>query len=249
MKLGKLPARPGAVKLALADYLDTTTLPKPPTNIGHENLVASWGMLGNDQYGDCVWAGAGHETFLWNREGNHTLPQITTSTVLSDYTAVTGFNPNDPSTDNGTDMQVAASYRRKTGLLDAMGNRHKVGAYLALRTGDWNQHLQALYIFGAVGIGIKFPASAMDQFNKGLYWSLVKKSPIEGGHYVPLVAKRGTHLVCVTWGQLQNMTRAFFDYYNDESIVYLSPEMLNGQGVTPEGFNLAQLQADLAAIA
>ena len=54
--------------------------------------------------------------------------------VLKDYSAVTGFNPNDPNTDQGTDMQVAASYRRKTGVLDAAGKRHKVIAYLVFRS-------------------------------------------------------------------------------------------------------------------
>jgi hypothetical protein len=134
LKLGKKPARPGAVKFKLANYLEKLKLPTPPKVFGHEGLIgANWEMLGNDQYGDCVWAGAAHETMLWNKEAARTVT-FNNQSVLKDYSAVTGFNPNDPNTDQGTDMQVAASYRRKTGVRDAAGKRHKVIAYLALTT-------------------------------------------------------------------------------------------------------------------
>ena len=108
-------------------------------------------MFANDRYGDCVWAGAAHETMLWT-EAMQTAA-FNDKNVLSDYSAVTGFDPASPkATDNGTDMQEAASYRRKTGVLDAKGKRHKVLAYLALRPGDIDQLALAMYLFSAVGI-------------------------------------------------------------------------------------------------
>ena len=132
LKLGKKPARPGAVKFKFANFLVKPKLPTPPKVFGHEGLIgANWEVLGNDHYGDCVWAGAAHETMLWNKEAARTVT-FSNDSVLKDYSAVTGFNPNDPNTDQGTDMQVAASYRRKKGVLDAHGKRHKVIAYLAL---------------------------------------------------------------------------------------------------------------------
>lgn len=244
LKLGKLPARKDAVKFKLANYIDPAALPKPPKSFGHENLVGAklWQMLGNDQYGDCVWAGAAHETMMWNLEaGKHI--DFQDQNVLSDYAAVTGFNPNDPNSDQGTDMQAAASYRRKTGIVDASGNRHQVAAYLAIKPGNLTELYQAMYLFGAVGIGIQFPKSAMDQFDRGKPWSVVKDSPIDGGHYVPLVAHR-SHLMCVTWGQVQPMTLGFFQKYNDEAIAYVSLEALQNNK-SPEGFDAAALLADL----
>jgi hypothetical protein len=245
-KLGKAPARPEAVKLKLANYINTTQFPTPPASFGHESLIQSWGMLGNDQYGDCVWAGAAHETLMWNAEAHHPVT-FTSQSVLSDYSAVTGFNPNDPNTDQGTDMQKAASYRKKTGVKDAIGRRHQVGAYLAITPGNVQEHLLALYLFGAVGIGIEFPDTAMRQFNYAKPWDVVPGAKIQGGHYIPLVARRNNMLVCVTWGRTQPMTDAFFSKYNDESIVYISNEMLVN-GKSPEGFNVQQLQADLAQL-
>jgi hypothetical protein len=243
MKLGKLPARPGAVKLKLATYLPTV---KPPTSYGHQSLVSVWGMLGNDQYGDCVWAGAGHETMLWNREASN-IVTFTDKSVLSDYSKVTGFNPNDPNTDQGTDMQVAASYRKKTGVLDSQGNRHKVGAYVAISIGNVDELKAAMYLFSAVGLGIRFPKSAMTQFNNGKAWTVVSSSPIEGGHYVPLVGYTSKYVNLITWGKVQKATWGFVKRYMDEGLVYLTTEMLSGDK-SIDGFNLSQLQADLSSL-
>lgn len=49
---------------------------------------------------------------------------------------------------------------------------------------------------------------------------------------------------CVTWGRLQSMTLRFYKNYCDEAYAILSPEMLI-EGKSLEGFDLAQLQADL----
>ena len=57
---------------------------------------------------------------LLNKEVGTTVP-FSDFSVLSDYSAVTGFDPADPATDQGTDVQDAATYRRVTGLLDANG--------------------------------------------------------------------------------------------------------------------------------
>lgn len=256
LKLGKLPARPDAVKLRFSAYLPDKALPTPPAQFGWDHLIPSnaWGMLGNDQVGDCVIAGGLHETLLWRATAKHTTP-LSTACAIKNYELITGYDPNDPSTDQGTDMQVAASYRRKTGLLDANGHRHKVGAYVALRPGDVQQLATATWLFGAVGIGIEFPAFAMDQFNNDQPWDVQRaNSKIEGGHYIPdfgrgaIYSNTGSNIRVVTWGKVIEMTPRFYQKYCDEAIVYLSEEMLT-KGVTLAGFNLAQLQDDLKQVA
>jgi hypothetical protein len=245
-KLGKKPARRGAVKFKLAAYLLKPQLPTPPPVFGHQTLVSGWGMLGNDKYGDCVWAGAAHETMLWNKEANQSVA-FNNNVVLGDYSKVTGFNPNDPNSDQGTDVQVAASYRRKTGVKDANGKRHKVKAYLALAVGDATQLMLGMYLFSAVGIGFKFPNSAMDQFNAGKPWDVVPGPAPTEGHYVPGVGRDSNgNIVVVTWGRIQLMTPRFYQKYCDEAIVYVSPEMLVPPlDKTLEGLDLNQLMADL----
>lgn len=242
-KLGKLPARPDAIKLRLTKYLPIQAI---PFKGGHYSLIDNWGMLGNDQYGDCVCAGAGHETMLWNKEAGNDVVVDTPEALLM-YHDVTGFDKNDPSTDQGTDMELAAKWRRKTGILDTSSKRHKVAAYLDITAGDKDQMEHAIYFFGAVGIGIQFPQSAMAQFNAGETWIVKKGSPIEGGHYVPAVGFDQTYIYVVTWGKIQRMSWNFFRTYCDEAIAYLSEEILTGDK-SIEGFNYKELQADLAAL-
>lgn len=248
MKLGKLPARINSVHLKLATYLDTASiLPRIPAAFGHENLVTDFEMLANNEVSDCVFAGAAHESMLWCREAGHTVT-FSNDCVLSDYSKVTGYNPEDPSTDQGTDMQVAASYRRRIGVQDATGRRHKIGAYVALTPGDPDQLAAASYIFGAVGVGLRFPGYAMDEFEAGQPWAVRHGVPkIEGGHYIP-VCGRGANgnFHAVTWGRVQEMTPGFYRRYCDEALVYFSTEFLTA-GVSPEGFARDQLLTDLQA--
>ena len=50
-KLGKTPARPGAIKLRFGTYFSAAELPAVPLAFGHPWLVQAWRMLGNDLYG------------------------------------------------------------------------------------------------------------------------------------------------------------------------------------------------------
>ena len=247
LKLGKLPARPYPKKFSLAALADAANLPPVPATFGHETLIGAndWNMLANNQWGCCVESGGGHETMLLNLLAGVTV-SFNDAATLSDYSAITGFNPSDPSTDQGTDVQDAATYRQTTGLIDANGNRHKIATSLALVPGDVAHLWEATYLFDITGIGLQLPASAIDQFNAGQPWDVVTGSPIEGGHYVPLIAKRDM-LYIVTWGKLQPMTLNFFSTYCDEARTYLSQENLVNQK-SPEGFNYSTLISDLSAL-
>lgn len=248
MKLGKRPARINSVHLRLSTYLNTAAvLPLIPEVFGHDNLVSEFGMLGNDTVGDCVFAGAAHETMLWNREVGRDV-EFTTDTVLAEYSKLTGYNPEDPSTDQGTDMQAAASYRRRIGVRDTAGRRHRIGAYVALTPGDPDQLAAATYIFGAVGVGLRFPDYAMTEFESGQPWAVRYGSPqIDGGHYIPVVGRGANgNFHTVTWGRVQEMTPGFYRRYCDEALVYFTEEFLTA-GVSPEGFDRAQLLIDLHA--
>jgi len=202
-------------------------------------------MNGNDVAGDCVLAAAAHETELWNAMANKTVA-VTAQNSLSDYSALTGYDPNDSTTDQGTNMLDALKYRVNTGIIDAVGVRHKIGAFVALEIGNLQHLYDALWLFGAVEIGIQFPESAMTQFRQGKTWSVVQGSQIIGGHDIPLVAKR-RRLECVTWGALQSMTTQFYLDYCDEAYCLLSEEMLTGVK-SIEGFDLQTLITDLKLV-
>jgi hypothetical protein len=246
-KLGKLRARPEAFSLKFNDYVDASQLPPLPQVFGHDGLIQSWPMLGNDEFGDCVWAGAAHETMLLTQEaGNETV--FTDEDVLSDYSAVTGFDPKNPSTDQGTDVQHAAQYRQATGIVDSVGNRHKIVSYLSLTPGNITDLYLATYLFSCVGIGLQLPQSAMDQAEQNQTWDVVPGSPTVGGHYVPLVGRDASGVLhTVSWGKKQFMTEAFLKAFCDEAWAYVSQENLVNQK-SPDGFDYDTLIQDLKAL-
>lgn len=247
-RLGKTPARPGSVALSFGSVFRAAALPVPPASFGVQSGV-SFGMLANDRYGDCVEAGAAHETEVMLAAVGM-VARFTDTDVLEDYAAMTGFVPGDDSTDQGTDMQVAAAYRQKIGVRDATGARHRIAAYAALRTGDVAEIALAAYLMGAAGFGMQFPSSAEDQFNAGEPWSVVAGDRIEGGHYVPIVGRApGGNLVCVTWGRAHEVTPGFYQRYCDESIAYVSQEFLQSiSNLSPEGLSLSALETYLTEI-
>lgn len=256
-KTGKKPAVDKPTDLQFERYRTTLSGIVVPQIIGFSHVFGgNWPMLGNDAYGDCVFAGGDHETSLlnWIGFGAHktvVTPQVqfVDENALSDYGAVTGFNPNDPSTDQGTVTQDALDYRRHTGLIDSRGVRHKIGAYVKLPLRNLTTLREALFLFEAIGVGIRFPASAMDQFNNGQPWTPVRGSQIEGGHYIPFIAAEPGWFYCVTWGATQKVSDAFVSEYADELWGILSIEGLYRRAQTDyAGYNWTQLIADAKVV-
>lgn len=251
-RLGKHKATIDPRDLWFRRYATRAQLPTPPEQFGHDHMFQprGWGTLGNDQWGDCAWAGAAHETMLLTLEGGYPTG-FTPEGVLSDYASGTDFDrdagpPGRNPTDRGTNARAMLKYRQHTGVVDVFGNRHRIGAYVKLDETDLDEMWQALYVFQVVGIGIEVPESAMVQFAGGQPWEIVPGSPIVGGHYVPLIAKRA-NLQVITWGAVQEMSIAFFEEYCDEAWAFISPDVLVS-GFDQNGFDIDQLRADLRAL-
>lgn len=252
MKLGLHDPQPGAIKLRFATYANYTTLPTPPDVFGHYDLITDWGMLGNDDWGDCALAGACHQTMLWTKEGGSQAP-FDTPAALRNYHEVAGFDPNagppgSNYTDNGTDMGVLARHWQRKGIVDSNGAYHVVVAVMDLNPGDLRELWAATYLFQTVGLGFSMPATAMQQFEQGKPWDVVANDGgIEGGHYVPAVGRLANgNLLIVTWGKTQEVTPAFYQKYSNQGIVALSEEMLI-ESKSIDGFDDSLLKADLKA--
>lgn len=261
-RLGKLPATPDARDITFKAIRTGQTLPTPPANFGHgtiyhdgENSRTDWDMNANGPddtvepgfqgAGDCVFACGAHTTRETNKLAGKTV-MITGKESIADYSAVTGYRIGDDSTDNGTDMRVALKYRQKTGLLDAAGNRHRIGAYVALTPGDLDEFFQACYVFSAVEFGFEFQKAQDDQFESGV-WDYVPGSPNEGGHAIPGFGRHTGRGGVVSWAKHLWITPAFYTNLVDESYAIVYPEELKN-GKTERGMNLTQLTTALAEL-
>ena len=232
--------------LRLKDYL-SSSLPTPPLKFGHADLIQPM-MLGNDQYGDCAIAGSIEEIRLLNAERGFTVP-FSTASALKAYGEITGFDPSQPDTDQGTDVHDLYEYRQNTGIADDNGQRHKLAAYVGLTPGDWNQLVQALYLFQVVGIGIQVPDYAQDEFAKGGPWQPMRgHHQIVGGHYIPAVSRNANTVDIITWGGRIPMTATFYKRFSNVAVVHFTDEMLTGTGTTIDGFDRASLLADLSQL-
>jgi hypothetical protein len=70
---GKTPATADPRDLKFSTYRTAAPLPEPPADWGFDNVVpqGTWGMLGNDSVGDCVFAGFAHEVVLTSTVAGH----------------------------------------------------------------------------------------------------------------------------------------------------------------------------------
>ena len=243
-RLGKQDPKHDPRTFQLASYL-TDELPPAPAQASWAKKVKDWGMLGNDRYGDCVPAGALHLAQNWTAYAS-TEYVPAEQEALDAYTALTGFNPNDPGTDNGTIMLDALNFWRRNGLAG-----HQVMAYAACEPGNIEHIKDSIHLFAGSYVGISLPRSAQRQ----RVWSVPPQGPVGegrpgswGGHCVPIIAYSSRRLICVTWGGLKPMTWQFFRTYCDEAYAVLSDDWLRADRTAPNGFDLDELKRDLAGL-
>ena len=249
LKLGKLPAV--EPPLRLTSYIPTAKLPEAPVNFGWDYLIPSWPMFANDLRSCCVFSGAGHEHQIFDVSGKRDATFVDAG-ILEGYSAVTGFNPADPATDQGTVVAKAMEWRRTVGLADATGQRHRLAAYAGLEAYgsqiDLHQLASVAWLFGVAGIGITMRQSAVDQFKAGQPWDVAPAGQeILGGHYVVVCGRKDGYWHVVTWGKVQPVTDAFLLTNCDEAWAVVSTEQFNN-GLNLDGLDESKWAADIEAI-
>jgi hypothetical protein len=238
-RLGKKAPRRDPRTLKLADYRTGSLSAPPQAHWGHGLPFA---MLGNDAYGDCVEAGFAHQVQMWcDRAGQPFVPDD--AETLGAYTAITGFNPADPVTDQGTDMLTACNYWRSPGLAG-----HEITAYLSVSPKDRGEVSEAVAFYGGLYLGLALPLSAQNQL--GEVWTVVTGPDAAagswGGHCVVASGYDDNVVWFISWGKIYAMTWDFFATYCDEAYVLLSRDWMRASGVSPSGLAWGQLQGDLA---
>jgi hypothetical protein len=247
LKLGKATARHDPRTLLMASYV-TPSLPTPPPSFDLTSKVSKWGMMDNDQIGDCTCAAAGHLIMEWTANAAKKMATPSDKQIVAAYSAVTGYNPTTGANDNGANEIDVLNYWRQSGIAG-----HKIGAYVALEPSNHNHIMDSVYVFGGCYIGMQLPISAQAQVQNHQPWSVPPGGPTGdgkpgswGGHAIPVVAYDGRGVTVVTWGALQTMTWSFWETYCDEAYAILSSDYMVGKTKTPQGFGMQELQADLA---
>ena len=249
-RLGRKAVVHDSRTLQFRKYL-TPALPPPPPSCDWTKGLSQWGMMLNDKLGDCTIAGCGHAEQVWSLNSSKEIT-VTDQAILTAYEQWDGYNPNDPSSDQGgIELEVLKNWR-KLGLAG-----HQLRAFAEVDVSNTKELQQAITLFGCAYIGVALPITAQNQ----LVWDVVNDHGSGdadpgswGGHCVILpkyAAARlcGTRYWCITWGGLKEMTDSFVRKYVDEAYALFGADWINSGGVAPSGFNAAQLTTDLTQFA
>jgi hypothetical protein len=245
-KLGRLPNDPTRPRVKLAAHLNAVS--PPPASVSWTGLP-DWGMLGNDQWGDCTCAGDGHivEVLTFYGQGQELI--VTTDEALQAYHAVGGFDPaagppgSNP-TDQGATVQQALDYLHSPGMAGVT-----VDAIAEVNVASLDEIKAACAELGPLSAGVNLPANAQTQFEAGQPWDVAADDGgIEGGHCIVLAGYDQEYLYFVTWGRVQKATYAWWAKYGEEIWAVVSRDWVNAKGADPEGIDLASLGAEFAAL-
>lgn len=251
--------------IRFSEVFSSSTLPKVPTvfkgySKDFQNGYPGWSMFGNGPCddgsipisdiaanqgaGDCAWAGPAEETRILNKNAGNPVPRFTSLNILQQYSAYSGYDLVTGANDNGSNVRDVLNWRQNKGLIDADGGVHKIGIYVSLEPGNFNELRQALYLCDAVGMGINFPETAMNQYLAGHVWTPVKGSQVDGGHYIPVVEHSEIdRWTCITWAKAQQISNNFITQYCDEVWAYITTERYSKvTGETPEGYRDIDLE-------
>jgi len=236
--------------LKLSDYI-RSELANPPAAISRPHPGFQWGMLANDKIGDCVIAMMLHSIEDFHLDAGAPPPAFTDADAITIYSAITGYNPNDPSSDRGTDESAAMLHWEHPGLQTTDNGTHTIVATVAVDPSNLNECRIAIDEFVDLQIGIALPITAQGQTE----WTVVgdgktgNSAPGSwGGHGIPYREYDAETFKCVTWGAELLLTVPFHQDYAQEGHVVVTQEMLNKQGVGPSGVAWDELIADIKAL-
>ena len=272
-KKGALPHDPRIVIPKLEDYIDvralTDGLPDAPGIVDRESKVKAWPMYANGPdpdapaviaqtgVGDCTCAGVGHflaavTAFSGQVPGG---AMFTDTAILGMYSAISGYQLGNSSTDTGCMLQAVAQYMVNTGLPDVNGKVHKLAGYFAVGAyTDLELLKQVANTFGGVYLGVAVSDGDMETLNAGQPWTRPAAGPNVGpggiDHCVVLqysafgVPGIGNDETVITWGIEQKINQAWAETNIGQAMGLITEDWIAANGTDINGESLAQLIAD-----
>lgn len=242
VKLGRTVARRNEAsrRRALSMHFFLSLLPEAPLEFDNTHGIKDWGMMLNDDLGDCTIATPGHLIQGWTAAAGK-MVTVPDSAIEAAYCKWDGYVVGNPSTDQGGDiLTVLQDWQDQT--LD--GNQITAHAEVNMTQLRWQQ---ALYLFRGIDCGVQLPFAAQKQV--GHTWDITENGQgvgapgTWGGHCMAAEAYDPDGVTFITWGRKQRATWRWVMYYCDEAHAILSPQC----PVRPE-ISTEALAADLRTI-
>jgi len=251
LKLGRLPRTYRPEIAHLSSLIAGKNLPPPPPSVDYSKaLPENLGAMNNDRLGCCTCSAVGHAIQAWTANANPPMVTEPDSSILALYEAACGYNPSDPSTDQGGNEQAVLTYLLKSGAPTQNGP-HKIDAFFEVDVRNLDDVKRTIADCGLAYIGFNVP----DYLLHGLTapnsdWDTRPGAPrIEGGHAVILVGYDSVRATIVSWGNLYTMTWRFFQRFTDECYGIIDPLWVEKTGKTPFGLTEADTVEAMRALA
>jgi len=255
----KLPGK-HRPRILLSNYIDKTTIPTSPTSVDYSAPAMSviQNLEGNDSVGDCVLAEEAH--FIGVQTGNAgTLFSYTVAQTLAAYSAITGYNPAIPSTDQGTDPITCMNYF----IQNAYADGTKLDGYAEVDATNQAEVQFAINAFGNLKMWVGLPDAWINPFpnSNGFVWDVAPANP-NNGHCIGSPSYNSTRVVgstsqgvqVMTWGLIGTVTwAALASLFSDGSggglAVRVTPDwVIKNSGKTPSGFAFSDLVSDFNSL-
>ena len=204
-RLGRRPMIAPKMMMKFGDF-QKKSFPTPPPSGDYtpKAMAALKRMYENDTYGDCVPAWMAHAIGVFTGNASGTPVVFTDAQVLQMYSAIGGFDPNDPqNTDNGCDENTALGYWMNTGFLG-----HKIQGMLSVDATNWAECQDAVWLFENLMFGIGLPDAYVNPFPaaSGFVWSVAGPAVPSNGHCFGSAKWGPEGLGISTWAMEGTMT-------------------------------------------
>lgn len=239
-------------KLHLKNYF--AALPAPPATCDYspKAMAILPDIMGNDQLGDCVIAGGYHIVGVETGNASGSPFHATLAQVIKDYSAIGGYVPGDPNTDNGCELPTALAYWQKHGFC----NGTKLLGSIAVDATNTHEVMLACFLFENLYFGMALPDHWVNPFpaGNGFTWDVAGAADPNNGHCVMGMGYDAHGVKIDTWGMIGTLTWTAVSKYassptGGELHVMLSPDQLaKGQTKAPNGLDWAALLADFNAM-
>lgn len=225
-------------------------LPAPDARKDWLAPIHAWDIMGNDKFADCVFVSTLNAIRLMAANTKRPIPDFKEHDALALYSAITGFDPSDPSTDQGSSFDAAGTYWQSVGI-----NGEKIVGRMRVNPGNVDLIKLAIEWFGFVMAGLALPDDALEQFDRQQPWTVTQHRPsVQNGHEVMIGAFDGNYFDCITWGKRHSMSADYLlaaassDLGGDIQIIVGDP-WIRPNGMSPSQLHLETLRRDAGLIA
>jgi hypothetical protein len=235
----------------MSRYLDHSTLPTPPPTCDYRAKASASlsNIFKNDTLGDCVIAAIAHAVGVATGNAGSTRV-FTDQEIIALYTAIGGYNPSDPSTDQGCDELTALAYWQQNG---APIGGDKIAGYVAVDPTNEAEVNAAIWLFENLMLCAELPDSWTQVSGSGFVWDCDTPNP-NNGHAFMSASYDSVGPGIETWGLSGSILRAAMSSNITTAAggscyaVLMSDSIMKASGKAPNGFDWEQLCADFDAI-